>query len=153
MSSLSPLRHALWHCVPGAPCLHATVLSAHHGRADCSSQERPHHPLLPSLLSPQLLPWVSYSGSSFFCPRFFSLPMDACPSLPSQPQSSSFYKAVPSDRIQTLHLPKKPALFPLYIRRQRASSGCSTRYRGRLDFPDNPAFLVCQFVQNQSTHD
>lgn len=43
---------------------------AHHGRADCFSQERPRC-LLPSLLSPQLLPWVSCSCSLFFSPRFF----------------------------------------------------------------------------------
>lgn len=55
------------------------------GRADCSPQEKPCQPLPPSLLSPQVLPWVSCSSSSF-CPTFFSLPVGVCPSLPSHPQ-------------------------------------------------------------------
>lgn len=82
VSSLSPLWHVLWHCVPRALCLHGTVFSAHHGRADCASQERPHHPLLPSLLSLcnslglwflllLLLPKIFLS--SYGCLPFFSL--------------------------------------------------------------------------------
>lgn len=110
------VAHALVLCSWSPLPSHRRPFCSRGSRADCSSQESLCHYLLPSLLSPQLLPWVSCSCSSFFCPTFFSFPMGFCPSLLSQPQSSSFYEAVPSDRVQTLHLLKKSALFPLYIR-------------------------------------
>lgn len=106
---------------PGSVLLspHRSGLPACRGRADCSSQERVSLPFsswplvtsLDCLFLFLLLHFPKVFLSSYRWLLIFSLS----------------HKSVPSVTVKTLHLPKKPPSFPLYIRRQQASSGCSMR--------------------------
>jgi len=148
MSSLSPSQHVPWLCAPEPSQVWPSCLLW---------QSRPF--LSGKGLSSLFFLALSYFPGPFVpvpappFPQGFSLFLQMVAHLLPQPQSPSFYKAVPSVRVKTLHLPKKPPSFPLYIGRQQASSGCSVRERRKLDFPDSPAFLAGQFAQDPLTCD